>query len=329
MRIAQIGNFEPEFSTENELRDAMLRRGWDVDRFQEGDPDAATRLRNNLRHGEHDFVLWTSTRDLRERWGREFQRELLQIARNADVPTVAYHLDRWWGLKREHMLADDPYFRCDLVVTADGAHDNLWEGLGINHHWMPPGVSERWCKPGQPLYVYECDVVFVGSWQHYHREWPHRVKLVQKLSDWYGERFKVFPEPGKHAIRGLELNDVYWSAKVVVGDSCLVPKVNGSPMTNYCSDRIPETLGRGGILCHPHVDGVYGHDGAVFDPGADFGQFGWWNLYDWQQLRDLVDSLMDEPVGGRMENIAYIHGNHTYTVRMGQLEEALRQKEMI
>ena len=43
-----------------------------------------------------------------------------RLLREKGRPIVAFHLDRWWDLNREHQIVDEPYFRCSLVVTADG-----------------------------------------------------------------------------------------------------------------------------------------------------------------------------------------------------------------
>lgn len=319
MRVAQVGNFGPTYSTENELLHAMGQHGFDVTTFQEGDLDAYRELVTHILHERPDFVLWTSTKSLREEWGQARCWQLLAEARKAGVPVVGYHLDRWWGLKRQDSL-DDAYFQCDLMVTADGGHDEMWPTKNINHRWLPPAISERWCRPGMFRDEYACDVMFVGSWRDYgHREWRHRGELIATLSQWYGDRFLALPKPGKEAVRGLELNDAYWSAKVVVGDSCLVPKVDGSPMTHYCSDRIPETLGRGGYLVHPRVEGVLGE--GIFDdaPGVL-----WWDLNDWRDLRSEIDGAIadaEATSGIREGNIAFIRKHHTYTVRIGQLME--------
>lgn len=327
MRVAQIGNFVPEFSTENDLRWAMESLGWHVRPIQEGDIGPLDELFADLRRPGDvpDFILWTRTRDLADKWGHEAQWRLLAEARQRKVPVVGYHLDRWWGLKRQTEIETEPFFRVDLLVTADGGHNDLWRQHGINHVWALPAVSERWCQPGQHRDEYDCDVVFVGSWQGYHREWAHRQELVTKLSDRFGDRFKVFPAPGQHAIRGLELNDVYWSAKVVVGDSCLVPKVDGSPMTHYCSDRIPETLGRGGVLVHPVVPGVNSAGDPLYQ---NFG----WMLGNWNDLHRALDRAVEadtQRAHMREANIKHVREQHTYTVRMSRLGEILAERMML
>ena len=53
-------------------------------------------------------------------------------------------------------------------------------------------------------------------------------------------------------IRGKELNDLYATAKVVVGDTLC----KGFNYPYYFSDRLFETTGRGGFLIHPYIKGL-------------------------------------------------------------------------
>lgn len=340
LRVAFLGSWEPYYTTENELRDAMERNGMRVDCYTERDIEQVDDLTALIAAGEgYDFVLWVSTKSARDAWGLDRQWKLIAMAKKAGVPLVAYHLDRWWDLSREDWL-DDPYFKIDLVVTADGGHDDLWETKQINHRWLPPAISERWCKPGMWREEYACDVMFVGNWGAYgHTEWQHRYDLIAFLDKQYGQinrpgrrGLRLLPKLGLPAIRGLDLNDAYWSAKVVVGDSCLVPRRDGSPMTRYCSDRVPETLGRGGILIHPSVEGIDKLYGEQFV----------WELGDWAGLRDGIDLLIDAQDGAhesgwvrgsvsehRLWQIEKIKAEHTYTVRIRQLVDIMREEGLL
>ena len=103
MQIAYVGNFEPAHSTENEVRKALDKLGHDVWLCQEGQPDRWRELTDRVH--EFDVILWTRTTDLAKRIPHHEQIQLLLAARRADVPTVAFHLDRWWGL-REHGRED-------------------------------------------------------------------------------------------------------------------------------------------------------------------------------------------------------------------------------
>lgn len=312
MKVVYIGNFRPQFSTENEVAHALRVLGHDVIEVQE---DECPWLDLGLMAKLNDaaFILWTHTHDYASGDTEALCFEMIADAQQNGIPTVSYHLDKWWGLERQWQAISEPFFRTDLVVTADGGHADEWAAHDINHVWLPPAVSERWCHRGEAQSRYRKDVVFVGNWQAYgHADvWPWRHELVTWLQRNYGSRFRSYPRNGV-TIRGDELCDVYASAKVVVGDSCLA---NGA--TRYWSDRVPETLGRGGFLIHPYVDGLdewYG------------GELPWtFNVGDFASLRSVIDEALLLPEGVRLNytEMAMQHAreHHTYTVRMRQVIE--------
>jgi len=328
MIVGQIGNFEPDHSTENELRKALDGLGHTVVTLQENDPKTWDVLRDRHRVTEFDMVLWTRT------WrAHEFgltdddQHQALKMCRDVDVPTVGYHLDRWWGLNREHEIGEHPFFRCDLVITADGGHDDCWAAAGVNHLWMPPGVSLYECEPGTPDDRFVSDIAFVGSWQGYHPEWQHRPQLIRFLQRRFARQVRFWPPPGEHAVRGAPLRDLYASVKVLIGDSCLVPGVGGRTMSRYISDRVPETLGRGGFLIHPHVDGVT--DGTHYTAGTHLAT---WQLGDWETLTELIRHYLandDERTGIAAAGRAHVLEHHTYTRRMEQVIDTLTTRGML
>lgn len=306
MLVAYVGNFTPTHSTENEVRKAWEALGVTVQPIQEQHADWSTLPE---RVDGCDLVMWTRTSDL-DHEPVDVKLTALRQLEDAGIPTVAYHLDRWFGLHREDSVAREPFFRCSVVITADGGHQGRFEDLGVNHHWLPPAVSEFECSPGTPRDEYASDIAFVGSWQGYHREWRHRPALVKCLQHTWPDRVRFWPAPGQPGVRGEALRDLYASVKVVVGDSCL-----SGGVTRYWSDRIPETIGRGAFLLHPNVVGLEEH----FTPGVHLDT---WDVNDWSYLRDLVDHYLEDHVA--RETIAdagrnHVLANHTYTVRMRQV----------
>lgn len=315
LRLALLGNYRHPHCTEVEYKDAWERNGHTVIPVQEGEPDKLIALCDELKHGEHyDLIQWTRTPQLARENGDALQWRLIAEADRAGVPLIGVHLDRWWGLEREDMLHKDPYFRVNLLMTADGGHEQEFKDAGINHHWLLPGVSERWCKPGAFCKEIACDVMFMGSWGSYHQAWQHRPEMISELSRAYPNTFQVYPGRNKPRIVMGDLNDYYWSAKVVIGDSCLVPKPDGSPMTHYCSDRIPETLGRGGILLHPYVDGLPFHYES-------------WDLGDFRGMRRRIEALLaisdEERLKKRHDSILRILEAHTYTHRVNEIIDVM------
>lgn len=264
--VLYIGNFGPEHSTENHVAQACRELGLDVVCVQENGvalphrPDVATVPWEAVAHAtlslDAPIVLWTHTHDYAAGADEDRCWAMIDACHDIGVRTVSFHLDRWWGLEREHQVTE-PFFHTDLVCTADGGHDAEWRANGTNHVWMPPAVAASEAQLGTARSRHAKDVGFVGSWQQYgHAEvWPWRFEVVNAARLRYGSRFRCWPRGGE-AVRGRELADVYASVKVLLGDSCLAPARDGSPMTRYWSDRIPETLGRGGFLLHPEVVGL-------------------------------------------------------------------------
>lgn len=307
MRVAQVGNFEPSHSTENELRRALrYGLGLDVDTVQENNLGGWERLTSTV--AEYDFILWTRTASLAPPHATQWA--LIETAAEAGVPTVAYHLDRWWGLRRENEVRREPFFRCALVCTADGGHDEQWAEVGVEHHWYPPAVSQWECMPGRVRPEYEADVVFVGGWDGYgHSEAWHRPALVQFLRDRYRDRVRFHPAAGQPAVRGRALRDLYTSARVVVGDSCILSTDEG----RYWSDRVPETTGRGGYLVHVDTPGLADEHPSVAR----------WPMGDWDALAAEIDRALEDPAdvyaARRLRMTLETCSRHTYTRRMDRL----------
>lgn len=319
MRVAYLGNFGPEHSTENHVARAWEANGHEVRHIQEGEvrafdvPAAADGA---------DLFLWTQTQGLADTGGTVEERQrMLDTFRFKGIPTVGYHLDRWFGLDREWRVRSEPFFRCDLVVTADGGHQEQFTAAGVKHRWLPPAVSAAECEPGSFRPELTDDVVFVGSWRGgYHAEWEHRPQLIDWLRRTYNGRIGLYPVEGLPAVRGESLRDLYASAKVVVGDSCLV-----GGATSYWSDRIPETLGRGGFLIHPWVEGIEEH----FTDGEHLRL---WCLGDWDELHELTERyLADDAERSRIATAgrAHVLANHTYEVRVRQVLDLLCEEGLL
>lgn len=241
----------------------------------------------------------------------------------AGIPTCSVHLDRFWDLEREHLVWDhDPLFTVAHAFTADGGNDDRWAAAGINHHWLPPAVDREEAEADLSAIVVRDvpPIIFAGSGSYrYHRAYGERGELLHHLNTNYGRRFGHYGHDGNRpVVRGPALNAIYRAAKVVVGDSCFANRPYNGEQRNladrYWSDRIPETLGRGGLLLHPLVPGLYEAFGGrvnTYDPG------------DWRDLDNRIEYFMnlDPDVAaataraGREEVLS----GHTYTHRMADV----------
>jgi FkbM family methyltransferase len=247
-QIVYVGNFTRPWCTEVHVAASLEALGHTVHRVQENElswPDLPHLVRQVGAH----VLLWTRTWDVPV----EACRDALARVRGDGVPVGFFHLDRWWGLAREYQIAEMPWFQSvDVVFSPDGGNDARWRDVGVTHVYMPPGVYGPEAQAGgtSNRRRYPADVVFVGTFPYPHPEWAdYRAGLINAFRSAFGRRFMAYPRG--RAVRGRELADLYASAKVVIGDSCLAGGAN-----NYWSDRVPETLGRGGLLIHPYVGGM-------------------------------------------------------------------------
>lgn len=255
----------------------------------------------------------------------------MQIARDRGIPVVGYHLDIWWGLQRQTQVDTEPFFQCDLLITADGGHDNLWAEHAVNHAWFPPAVSAREANIGTPREEMRSKIAFVGSWQGgYHEEHQHRHELVRFLKLNYRNICEFWPKRGEHAVRGQALRDLYASVDIAIGDSCFA----GSGLARYVSDRLPETTGRGGFLIHPEIEGIT--DGSEWRDGSKVWESGvhlvTWEAGRWDDLGSAIDQALSNPTQRTQVARAgqeFTATNHTYDVRVGQLVQLLVERGML
>jgi len=309
LRIIYRGNFKPAWSTETQVAATLEAMGHTVVRAQEGyggpgaDTDWGwTRITSEAREGA-DLFLWTQTWPVDPEGGYE----ALDALRGMGIPSASFHLDLYWGLGRQHQIMDYPFWRTDHVFTADGGHQEGFARNGVNHHWSQPAIYAPDAVTGNPDPQHRWPVIFVGSYPYphpEHAEW--RRQLVTSLQSRFANNFRHY----RGGVRGQELADLYASAKVIVGDSCLAGRQRA-----YWSDRIPETLGRGGFLLHPHIEGLEEHytDGKhlrTYEPG-DLGQL--FTLVRWYLAHP--DEAAEIAAAGQ----EHVRRFHTYRHRMETL----------
>lgn len=317
MRITYLGNYQHSWCSEVHWTRELEGLGHDVNRVQEppGGGDAAFLgvLRESVEEHGSELLVWTRT------WGLPVEAEKLwRELENAGVQTASYHLDLYVGLKREAGLQRDPFWRTGTVFTPDGdaTSAEVFRRHGINHVYSAPGVVSDECIPGTFREEYAYDVVFVGSdARHYHREWRWRGELLDFLRKRYGSRFHRFGN-GDEVVRGQDLNDLYASAKVVVGDSLCPPG-----HVSYWSDRPYETVGRGGFLLMPAVPGLEQH----FTDREHLRFYEYGNL---KQVSDLVDCYLhdaneDDRITIAGQGRQHVAAHHTYRQRWQRALEVL------
>ena len=310
MRIGFIGNFSVPYSTECEREWSFQRLGHDVVRFQE---NATTADQLTAAMPELDMLVYSHTHD--PSYAIDGLIDVFKACKDAGVPTVSAHLDRWVWLDRVKDVGQEATWFTEHIFMADASPEavDLYGSLGLNWHYLQPAVVERDCYMAQPDHdAFPHEIIFTGS-RGYHSEYPFRPKLIAFLENTYGSRFGHYGPDGIRVLRQHDLNVALATAKVVVGDSCF----GGRP--NYVSDRYYETRGRFGTLVHTCVAGVdnhgvthYQHAGAVGDDDS------------LTSLRHVIDFLLENDdirEQRRRDGFEWVKDNETYTQRAQQIIE--------
>lgn len=286
MKISYIGKFSRLYDEEYVARSFEML-GHQVQRVSEGLLfDGITK---NIEEFNPDFILFAKL------YVAEPDR-LLSWFKTKKFLTVSWTFDLYWDYQREALIKRIPGLKADYVFTTDGGHEERWKEAGIKHKCIRQGIYLPECK------LFESDnphgIVFVGWDNPFFKE---RKEMITKLKTDY-EDFRWFGRQSTHELRGLDLNKIYSTAKIVVGDSVHSPY--------YWSNRVVETLGRGGFLIHREVPGLqeeYPHlvtyDGSYGDLRGKIDYYSFnederlaiiKNNYDWVKTNYTMDKKCSE-----------------------------------
>lgn len=273
MVITYLGNFKHAWCTENLMARTLGRMGHEVIRIQEDEADLYEVVRQA---NDSDLFLWGMTYGLLNLDGHKMMDQI-------KVTKAAFHLDVFIGTDREELVKSHPYFKTDYFFSTDGDPKTIssFREYGVNAFYIPAACSKEECYIAPPVKDFEHDIIFVGSTK-YHREYPYRPVMIDWLRSVYGTKFCVYPEDRKMPIQGHQLNQLYASSKIVIGDSFNL----NNEQSFYWSNRIPETTGHGGLLIHPRVEGLQHfytdkEDLVLYERG------------NFQELGDLIDYYLD------------------------------------
>jgi hypothetical protein len=238
--------------------------------------------------------------------------EVMNELHHRRIPTVTYHLDLWRGLQRQRDLDHDPFYRSiGWFFTVDKLMAEWFnQNTAVKGRYLPAGVFDAECYISEEPSPHANDVIFVGS-RGYHPEWPYRPKLIDWLRETYGPRFThVGGDGDTGTIRGDELNRIYANSKVAVGDTLCIDF--NYPF--YWSDRVYETLGRGGFTIHPYITGIEEHFVGV----GDNRHLQFYNYGQFRRLKELIDYYLEHEVDRekiRQAGHEHVKANHTYVNR--------------
>lgn len=276
-KIVFLGNFRVDYTSESHHAKTLESMGHKVIRMQESEARSEHIL---FEAQEADLFIWIHTHGWRTPGKYEMDKVLNTLKLNK-IPTITYHLDLWFGLQRQKDLDVHPVYKnIGHFFTVDKKMADWFnEKTDVKGHYVPAGVFDQECILRKSSA--QRDVVFVGS-KKYHPEWRYRPQLINWLSETYRDRFEHYGSGGKQNIRGMDLNKIYWTSKVVVGDTLCI----NFDYPDYWSDRVYETMGRGGFIIHPYVSGME----KEFE---DKKHLVFYEYGNFDQLKELIDYYIE------------------------------------
>jgi len=324
MKIVFLGNFRESYTSETHYLKTLRSLGHEVMLMQEG-IDGIDTIMSRARKA--NLFFWVHTHG----WHTTGMREALKELKALGIPTVGYHLDLWLGLQRQRDLSTDPYWDIDYFFSVDKLmveYLNQQKNMP-KAYYLPAGVFKEECYMTPTIPEYEHDIIFVGS-KRYHPEWKYRTELIDWLEATYGSRFTLFGRDGKGLVRGDELNRLYSSTKVVIGDTLC----KDFTYPYYLSDRVFETTGRGGFIIHPYIEGIEDlfetqEPMSPFDCDTTKAEIITYPYGNFDYLKYLIDYFLkneEEREEVRMRGFDKTSKHHTYTNRLSYLLETIQNE---
>lgn len=302
MRIAFLGNFQVDFTSETHWARSIESLGHEVLRMQERSFTA-----DRVLHiaSKSDIFVWVHTHG----WDTPGNMsDVLKELKKQGIPTVAYHLDLYMGISRWQQYENDPYLKeMQYFFTVDKfMAEWVNKNTKTKAYYVPAGVYDKECIMFPPQQV-RYEIIFTGS-KKYHPEHQFRPQLIEFLQQTYKKRFIHIGNDGEVGMqRGLNLNRIYRNAKIVVGDTLQV----NFDYPYYYSDRMFEVPGRGGFSIFPNIKGAE----ECYEDGKEivFYKHG-----DFQDLKEKIDYYLDhdaEREAIRLAGFKRTLQDHTYVKR--------------
>lgn len=298
-RILYIGDFKEHYSTERYIVHALEELGYEVMAKQEGYmliTDADFMVQEVVEFNPA-LVMFSKGKPKGNSYG------FIEGLKKKGIPTCSWLFDLYFDLPIDRawrLRAKDAPFNCDVIYTTDGGHHKQFAELGITSKTLRQGIHESEAILYDREKTY--DVIFVGG-----DGFKTRVEMLEGLANRYGKKFERFGDTPDNIVRNLPLNELYASTKVVVGDS--------QPSPHYWSNRLYETLGRGGFLLHPKTEGIK-------DEFTDGVHLVLYERGDLQDLYDKIDYYLthdEEREKIRRAGFEHVKKNYTYKKRCIEL----------
>ena len=313
MKILLYGNFSVDYTSENHYAKTLEALGHRVLKLQENTTSTEQIVRQSI---GADLFVWIHSHGFKNR-GRYSMERVLNDMKLRGIVTLGYHLDLYMGLERWSEYEHHDYFKVQHFFTVDKLMaDWLNENTNTEGHYLEAGVFAPECYLGQNRPELSHDVVFTGS-KKYHNEWQFRPQLIDFLEETYDDDFGHYGIDGIKVVRGRELNDLYASSKVVVGDTLNI----GFNYPYYSSDRFFEATGRGAFLIYPKIEGF----APEYKDGVHVVYYKHGDLNDLKKKIDYYLEHDEEREKIRLAGFELTKTKNTYTNRWQTIIEEVRK----
>jgi len=325
MKIGYIGKFERIYDEEGiaislEKLDITVVR-FDVD-FVKNNFESFI---NQLKNSNVEYLM-------SPKWPIPNLNFLFSFCKDQNIKTISYHPDGYFnytiGDEHHSIQGNDNYlgtrhnsiigenknliYCADYVFTPEGYAHNDFKEMGINHYTLRQGIYNGCCYKGLPIYK-PYDILFVGNdIGPYH---GYRGKLINFLKETYKDNFLHLGKGNEHEVRMDHLNDLIASCKVIIGESIIHP--------HYWSNRLYETIGRGGFCLHAYHEGIE----KEYEIGKHFDVF--YRNEGFNKIKEKIDYWVENDfLREKIANEGMIHTQkyHTLANRVLQLIKILNQK---
>tara|TARA_Y100001972_G_C7663845_1_gene335202 strand:+ start:2811 stop:3794 length:984 start_codon:yes stop_codon:yes gene_type:complete len=267
------------------------------------------------------------------KWPVPHLNKLFLFCKSHNIQTISYHPDGFYnytedngphsiegndvfhGSRHDSLIGSNKnlIYKADYVFTPEGYANSSYREMGINHYVLRQGIHNSCCYKGIPIY-HPYDVAFIGNdVGPYH---SYRKELTTFLTEKYGDKFLHLGRNNEHAVRMDNLNDLIASCKVIIGESIQHP--------NYWSNRIYETIGRGGFCLHAYHEGIENE----YSIGKHFDVY--YREEGFDKIKEKIDFwIQNDSLREKVANNGMNHTQkyHTLAHRASQLIQILNQNK--
>jgi len=304
-KIAFIGKFRRVYDEQGKAL-SLERNGFEVRRFDENTFNRVTpNNEDTLLNYRPDALFFTKLRV-------PDSKKLIDKCKEKGIKTVSWMPDLYFGLNREkEVLNKTPMFQADFVFSPDGGNQDKFQKNNINHFLVRQAIYDKSCEIRNTDKKH--DLLFVGTLGPEHGS--SRAQLLSFLEKEYEKRFYWAGRTGPHEIRNEALTNLISESKIVIGDCVFSDK--------YWSNRVYETLGRGGFLIHPRIPGIEDE----FQDGEHLVMFEYGNFKDLSEKIDYYLNSEKEREKIRQQGFEYVRKRHTLMNRVQQIMEILQNEQ--